>query len=353
MKNKIRIENLKKTLDAAEVLLITDPIDIYYLTGHQLSEGRLMVSSQEAVLYVDGRYFEAVSQEVGQEVGFSVDLWDKDSLKKVLNSYSKSYSTLLFVNSYSYALYESVKKHFSGQIKPINNPVASLRLIKDEQEKQKMRLAAQLGSLGFDFIKNSLHKGVSEKQLAIELEIFYRRHGGEGCSFEPIIAFAENSSRPHYRSGNRTLKEGDLVLIDIGVTLDHYQSDMTRVLFYETPLEKMVEVYEVVLSAQKAALKLCRSGVTPRALDGAARGYIASKGYGEYFIHNLGHGIGLQVHESPFLRGEGELSDVPIPSGACITIEPGIYLPNIGGVRLEDTILITDEGYEDLTRREK
>lgn len=349
MKNKKRIENLQKSLDAVEVLLITDPIDIYYLTGHQLSEGRLMVTSQEATLYVDGRYFEAVSKESE----LSVELWEKESLKKVLNSCSLNYSTLLFVNSYSYALYESVKKHFSGQIQPINNPVTPLRLIKDEQEKQKMRLAAQLGSLGFDFIKSSLHKGVTEKQLSIELEIFYRRHGGEGCSFEPIIAFGENSSRPHYRSGNRALKEGDLVLIDIGVTLDHYQSDMTRVLFYETPLEKMVEVYEIVLGAQKAALKLCRAGVTPRILDGAARGYIAAKGYGEYFIHNLGHGIGLQVHEAPFLRGEGELADVPIPDGACITIEPGIYLPNIGGVRLEDTILITEDGYEDLTCREK
>ena len=151
---------------------------------------------------------------------------------------------------------------------------------------------------------------------------------------------------PHYKGGSTALKKGDAVLLDIGVNWHRYHSDMTRVVFFGKPKPKILEIYEIVLAAQLAALELCRPGSKIGELDEAARDYIASKNYGEYFTHGLGHGVGLEIHEAPSVRSKGPDKNLKLEEGMAITIEPGIYLPGVGGVRIEDTVIITKKGHE-------
>lgn len=172
------------------------------------------------------------------------------------------------------------------------------------------------------------------------------KKGGQGVAFEPIIAFGENSAIPHHRASETRLSQGMTVLIDIGVKWKGYHSDMTRTLFWGEPPEIMREIYDIVQEAQMRALTICKPGTLIGELDSAARDYITSKGYGEKFLHSLGHGVGLEIHEWPLIRKREPYQSLPLQAGMVITIEPGIYLSNIGGVRIEDTIVITPTGYE-------
>jgi Xaa-Pro aminopeptidase len=234
---------------------------------------------------------------------------------------------------------------------PIENPVKRLRMIKDGDEIKALRASAKLGSEGYDYVASLIKDGVSETALALELEIFWKRAGAKGAAFDPIIAFGANSSMPHYRAGEAILKRGDHVLIDIGVDYKNYHSDMTRVVFPKEPPSEIKHIYQIVKAAQKKALELCRPGTLIGDLDNAARNYIASEGFGEQFSHNLGHGIGLETHEMPNLRNTPANSAIRLQPGMAITIEPGIYLSGLGGIRLEDTVVITESGHENLTNR--
>jgi Xaa-Pro aminopeptidase len=191
-----------------------------------------------------------------------------------------------------------------------------------------------------------LKKGITEKEVARRFEIFCLEKGAEGLSFTPIIAFGKNGAMPHYRSQDVVLKEGDAVLIDIGVVLDNYHSDMTRVLFYKKKNRYLSHLYEIVKKAQKNALKLCRPGVKLKELDLAARKVMREEKVEDLFLHSLGHGIGLQTHEFPRIKYNGDDRDVVLQSGMVFTVEPGLYVPGKGGVRYEDTIVITPSGYK-------
>ena len=256
----------------------------------------------------------------------------------------------------TYQRYTQLKKSLdeaSISLIAIENPVRRLRTIKDSDELARLREAASLGSLGYDLVVDLLEEGITEQELAHALEIFWLKQGGKKLAFDPIIAFGSNSSQPHYRAGNTKLEKGQPVLIDIGVTLNDYHSDMTRVVFYGEPSNLMRKIYGIVKDAQAAALALCRPGTTVGELDNAARQLIAQTGYGEQFSHSLGHGLGLEVHEPPTLRNKPPFNDIVLQPGMVITIEPGVYLPDTGGVRIEDSVVITADGYEDLTQRSK
>ena len=194
-----------------------------------------------------------------------------------------------------------------------------------------------------------LKEGVTERDIATELEIFWRRNGVDKPAFDPIIAFGKNTSMPHYSTGNVSLQKNQAVLMDIGVEKDHYCSDMTRMAWYGKVTPEFINIAKIVQAAQKAALDLCRPGVLLSDLDSAARNIISEAGYAENFSHGLGHGIGLEVHEYPSVRKQE--NDIELQKGMLITIEPGIYIKDFGGVRIEDTVLITDNGYESLTKR--
>ncbi len=332
-----RIEKVQNCLKTWEVdlLIVDNPTDLFYLIGKELSLGRLVIAQSNAILYVDGRYYEACKESL--EIG--VEELAEAAIEGERIGFDANFTT--------FANYEKLTK-LKGELVPLSNPLLTIREVKEPGEIEFLRAAAALGSKGYDFVVSLLSEGVTEEELAIELELFWRKAGGERVAFAPHVAFGENSAYPHHHAGKRPLKQGDLVLIDIGVVLNHYNSDMTRVVFFGEPDPELQKIFHIVHQAQLKALEICKPGTLIADLDQAARSHIASKGYGEFFLHSLGHGVGLDIHEAPGIRknGEGILKE-----GMVITIEPGIYLSGTGGVRLEDTVVVTSNGFENLTNR--
>lgn len=352
MSHVSRLEKLQKKIKAThcDAVLIEDDISLYYLTGCHFSAGTLLVTPSESHMIVDGRYLELARKSLD----IPVHLLNEHSLNRLLKQFKAE--TLGFAQEVTtYARYAELQQKLLSKVtlKPIDDPVSSLRIIKDASEIQRLRDAAELGSKGFDFVLSLLREGISERHLATQLELFWRAEGGKGPGFEPIIAFGANSSMPHYRSGNTVLKRGDIVLIDIGVILEDYHSDMTRCVFYGKPKAKLMDIYEVVRKAQEHALAHCKPDITTGQLDHAARSYIEKAGFGKYFTHGLGHGVGREIHEAPRLSNKPPHADTKLKKGMVVTLEPGIYLPNVGGVRIEDTVVINAKGYENLSRPSK
>ncbi|MGZ3732369.1 MAG: M24 family metallopeptidase [Parachlamydiaceae bacterium] len=355
-----RLQKLQKHLKSlsCDILLVEDTTNIYYMTGIDLSLGKLLIDSEGACLFVDSRYYENCQKQCP----FSVILLENGAIEQWITQ-RHAFVTIGFDSSSTpFATYQAWKKKFASlkrrlgkstllKFIPLHAPFRMLRCIKDSEEIALLRNAAQLGSEGFDFVSNSLVAGISELELAQELEIFWKRKGSKSLAFEPIIAFGANGSMPHYRPGKTRLKNGDSVLIDIGVNVAHYHSDMTRVVFFGPAQKKMRQIYDIVREAQAQALQLCKPGTPIQKLDLAARSYITKAGFGENFTHSLGHGVGLEIHEAPSLSQKLPDKNLKLQEGMVITIEPGIYLPDIGGVRLEDTVVITENGYENLTNR--
>jgi Xaa-Pro aminopeptidase len=353
-----RLKKLEQSLEglSCDALLIEDPINLYYLVGIELSEGKILIHKNGSHLIVDSRYYEACLKKSPIPVVLS----KVDILIELLRSKDFSFISKFGFNNEktTYKRYLElrsilVKTGRKIELLPLETPVEKLRIIKDQDEIKTLREAADLGSEGFDFVCSILKEGITEAEVAMELEIFWKRKGSKGLAFDPIIAFGPNSSMPHYRAGNVSLKQGDAVLIDIGVNWKHYHSDMTRVVFFGQPDPKINQIYQIVKKAQELSLQLCKPKTTIAQLDDAARGYITSQGFGDQFTHNLGHGVGLEIHEAPGLRNISPQGDVLLKPGMVITIEPGIYLSDVGGVRIEDTVVITDEGHENLTKRSK
>ena len=344
----------KNKIDA---LLIDHPKDLLYLTGIELSAGKLLATRNGAHLLVDGRYIEKCKRESPIPVILAQDnslqeLLASPNLEKIgFDSEQTSFKAYKDLDKIIFQINKIDNKNLN--LVPIDNPIKQLRSIKDATELRLMNEAAILGSEGFDYVCLLLKEGITEAEVALKLEIFWKERGGKSVAFDPIIAFGPNSSMPHYRAGNVKLTKGQPVLIDIGVTLKNYHSDMTRTLFFGPPDPKLIEIYDIVKEAQQKALDLCKPGISVGALDEAARKLIASKGYGENFSHSLGHGIGLDVHEYPIIRNKSPYKEQVLEPRMVITIEPGIYLPDIGGVRIEDTIVITKGGYINLTKRPK
>ncbi len=349
--NRVLKLQLALKQEQCDGLIVDDPLNLYYLTGQHLSAGTLLVDTKGLTLIVDGRYIEKCRQDSPFPVLLASSASQLPSLME-----SKGIKTLGFNSNASLKSYLSLKKELEPlhiALKPIDNPVLKIRQIKDPSEIALLKKAAALGSEGFDYVCTLLREGVTEAEIALELEIFWKRRGSKGAAFDPIIAFGPNSSMPHYRAGISTLQIGQPVLIDIGTTLNHYHSDMTRVVFFGEPDPKLTAIYHIVLQAQEKALELCRPGTLIGDLDAAARDVIIESGYGPQFSHSLGHGIGLEVHELPALKRTPPESQLSLEEGMVLTIEPGIYLPGLGGVRIEDTVLITANGHDNLTLRPK
>lgn len=334
-----RLARLQKILvrEGIDALLVEEPLHLFYLTGLDCSSGKLLVEVSKVTLIVDGRYWEAA-----RELSYPVLPLETFSLSAFVTE--RDFRSLGFeANRTLYTRFLELQEglqHTNCSVKPLTSPVEELRMIKDLQEISSLQKAVALGMKGYEFVVSLLKNGVSEKWLATELEIFWKREGADRIGFEPIIAFGPNSSKPHHRPGNTVLEPNQPVLIDIGVVLDHYHSDMTRVVWWGEPKKELQQIFAIVQEAKERAVAICKPGVSIGELDRAARGFIASKGYGEQFVHNLGHGVGLEIHEAPFLRQKGPITEKLLEEGMVITIEPGIYLPGIGGVRLEDTFIL-------------
>ncbi len=358
-----RIYSLREILeeDSIDGILIENVTDIYYLTGIQVSVGKLIIHNKGAHFIVDGRYYEAIKDETKF---LEVVLAEPDLLTGLLLEELAHIKSLAFCSEKTtYQRYTELQEVVDKVLKedasreleilPADDFVLQLRSIKSPEEIKRLSAAAALGSKGYDYVVDLLSEGITELEVARELDIFWKKHGSEGLAFDPIVAFGPNSAKPHHHPDNTKLQKGMPVLIDIGVKLSHYNSDMTRVVFFGEPESKMQEIYEIVKQAQEAALKLCKPGTRMGDLDMEARMWITDRGYGKEFSHGLGHGVGLEVHELPVIRSASKYDAVVLQPGMVITVEPGIYLGGLGGVRIEDAIVITEEGHSNLTNRPK
>lgn len=351
-----RIKKLQSLLaqQRCDALLVDDHTNLYYLTGLDLSAGKVLVDAKGANLFVDNRYYEMCQKKSP----LPVRLLESSSAEDLLSQASFSWIRSLGFDSTrtthkAFQELDLICQRLTITLAALDDPIGPLRLIKDEAEIRILTEAAALGSAGYDYVLTLLQEGITEEEIARALEIFWKQRGSKTIAFDPIIAFGQHSSMPHYRAGKGALKRGDIVLIDIGVNYQQYHSDMTRVVFFGPPDPRLLDIYAVVSEAQDKALEICRPGTLIGDLDKAARQHIIAKGFGEFFTHSLGHGIGLDIHEAPWLRNRPPFNQCPLEAGMVITIEPGIYLPGVGGVRIEDSVAIKTGGYENLTKRSK
>jgi Xaa-Pro aminopeptidase len=343
--NKISAQLRQRGLDG---LLVSLPANISYLTGFLSRDSYLLVAEKESIYFTDSRYTEEVKAH----------LKDKIALKECNGSVFERIAQasldlglkkLGFEERYlAFGEFTKIKGYLNTRLKliPTHSIIEDKRQVKEPGEIARLKQATRITALAFKHIKKFVTPGVKEIEVGAEFERFIRYHGCNSSAFEVIVASGPNSSQPHYLTGQRRLKDNEPVLIDFGVDYQGYKSDLTRVLFLGKIKVLVRRVYDIVRKAQELAIKRIRPGAEMAAIDKVAREYIASKGYAGYFTHNLGHGLGLEVHEQPRISGNEASAVKP---GMVFTIEPGVYLPGKFGIRIEDMVLVTHKGCEVLS----
>lgn len=347
--NRIAIVKSKLQEKKIDALLITNPENLYYLCGYSGSNGMLLIKKEApAIFYTDFRYKEQIKKEVK---GCQKKIWDRSLFSAFPVADLKGLKTLAVeANHISYANFCLIKNQLklNTRILPITGVIENLREIKDAVEIIKIKRAVNYTDKVFLEAIKMAKPGITEKDLANEIDYQFLQFGG--IAFPSIVAFAERGALPHAQPTNKKLKKGDVIVVDIGAKFEHYCADMTRTAIFGKASGKVKNIYEIVLTAQKMALAKIRTGKTAQEIDAVARNYIQEKGYGKYFGHGLGHGIGLAVHELPTVNSKSK--DV-IQANQVFSVEPGIYLPNEFGVRIEDLVVAKKNGCEILTKSPK
>lgn len=345
-----RIDRLRQQFDDyyIDALLVTNEKNIFYLTGFPLMEGdgALLVTKKEAVMVTDDRYATALQDFDNDQV---VGVITRDYYGAV-NKLCKGMNVAVmgFENTVSFEIYDILNDLMDADIVPCANMVEKMRAVKDHDEIVALRRAAQLQSAGYQHVLDIVHPGMSEREVAIELDYWMKKNGAEKPSFDTIVASGENSAKPHATVSDRLLQPGDMVTLDFGYYVDGYTADMTRTFAIGEPAPLMKKVYDLVNQAREKVIAAAQPGITGEELDHPGRSLINDAGYEKEFQHGMGHGIGLGIHELPLSYGPGR-DDVVIQPNQVITVEPGIYIPDVGGVRIEDDILVTANGAQRLT----
>ena len=328
--------------------LISSLKNIKYLTGFAGSYGYLLLADDKTFFISDSRYEEYAQSILPSGVTFI--LQQKDIYTEIKKLCAASPVQKLFLEEHSVPLssYFELARELSGiELLPGGDVVNRLRIVKDESEIELLRRAAQLTDECVTHLVNTIRLGITEWDIAVEIEYFYRTRGAAGTSFETIVASGAGSSMPHYKTSmTKKIEHGDAILIDMGCMLDGYNSDITRTFFMGEVPQGLDDVYSIVYQAQAAGVKAVCAGALCGDVDLAARSVIAAAGFGERFGHSTGHGVGLDVHEFPAVKKDGAAVLEP---GSVITVEPGIYIPGEGGVRIEDMVLVARGGCEVLT----
>jgi Xaa-Pro aminopeptidase len=330
-------------------LLVTKPANVRYLTGFTGSYGALLLLHDRTLFFTDGRYRHQAAAEVP---GVEVVLAPGDLIGAVNGVVRTAGNGLGFEPAgLTWNDGQRLRTGLPGQaVVPAPPLVEELREVKDERELGHMREAARLAGEALAEVLASLRPGLTERQVAVALELAMRRLGGDGLAFDTIVAFGEQAAEPHHRPGDRPLADGDLVKLDFGPRVDGYCADMTRTVVLGRASQRQRDLYQLVREAQAAGLACLRAGVTAGEIDRACRQPIAEAGLGDSFPHPSGHGVGLEIHEAPRLAAG---SRARIASGTPVTIEPGVYLPGFGGVRIEDLAVARPDGHELLTTTSK
>jgi len=348
-----RVERIMEALQGMGVsqMLIVDPMSIYYLTGvyndpHERFYGLLLRADGKHAYFLNNLF--SIPQEVGVE---KVWYFDTDPVMEIVARYVDKTSPL-GVDKDLKARFLLPLMEMQAATGFVNTSLAvdTVRGVKDAEEQEKMRVSSHINDMAMAEFKKLIHAGVTEKEVAEQMLKIYLDLGADGFSFEPLVAFGANAADPHHGPDDTVLKEGDVVLFDVGCIKDGYCSDMTRSFFFKMVNEKSREVYETVRAANEAAIAKVKSGIPLMELDKAARDLITEKGYGPQFNHRLGHFIGLAEHEYGDVSSTNETLAVP---GMIFSIEPGIYLAGDVGVRVEDLVLVTEDGCEVLNHYSK
>lgn len=334
-----RKNKLKKWLKDHELegCWIQDPINLYYYTGLHLSAGVLFVGHKKSFLLADRRY----SARCKKEAPF--DVLEISSFQEALEKLSFPKVVAIDGETLLWNQAELLKK--KAKLKNKSGFLKQLRAIKDKNEQDKLRKSCLLSKKSYQYLEKHFKEGVTERELAKRLEMYLLKNGADKLSFDSIVAFGKNSANPHYSPQDVKLKKNDIILVDSGCIIDGYCSDMTRTYLRGKVPKKIEEFYHHVETIQKKAITLCQVGTPLNAVQKAVVDYFKKHGVNDYFLHSLGHGIGIEIHEGPTYSQKD-----PIEPGMAITVEPGLYLEGVGGIRIEDTLITTSKGPENLTR---
>ena len=327
-----------------DFFLIFNTVNLTYFTNFPGATALLIPKQGQSTLYVSSVNYEQAKAEAK---GLTVELLKRGEniMQKIA---AKTRPNKLAVDSLQFESWLALVKAVGGEqkLEVAGNMVRELRSVKNSDEVKLIREACNLAEIGMQAAFETLKPGVTERRVAAEAEFAMRKKGADGTSFDTIVASGESSAFPHGSCSNRTIRLGELVVVDLGATYRSYRSDMTRTFIAGIPTEKQMKVYETVKLAQQKAFKAIAPNVSAIQVDGAARRIIEAAGFGDFFVHNLGHGVGLEIHEAPILSPDSKNTLI---AGNVVTVEPGIYLPGFGGVRIEDTVLVTPFSAERLT----
>ncbi len=333
-----------------DAFLATFPPHVRYLSGFTGSNGFGLVTPRFATLVTDGRYDQQARKEAD---GWRVMIARENLMEEMGKQHLLKPGMRVGFdgNTVAFAQFREWKKYFPRvKFLPRVDTVEWLAAVKDAGEISSLRSAVEITDRVFSEILHLLKPGVAESDIAAEISYRQRKLGADGDAFEAIVASGARSAMPHGKAGLKKLARGDAVTLDFGCVVRGYHSDLTRTVFLGRCSGELRNIYQIVRDAQERAIDFAQAGRTARDLDAAARSVITGKGYGQFFRHSLGHGIGLQIHESPRIS---VLSKAVLTAGNVVTIEPGIYLPGVGGVRIEDDIVITQNGCEVLNSAPK
>lgn len=347
----LKLQKLRKEMEQQQIeaLLITSQYNLRYITEFTGTAGLALVTQHKAYFITDFRYTEQAGEQVKEfdVVQAKTNLLE-EAAELVKNLDVKS---LAFEKDYvTYAAFLDYEAKIEAELKPVSGLIEKIRMIKTPEEVNILKAAAKIADDAFEHICKFIKVGQTELEISNELEFFMRKQGATSSSFDTIVASGLRSALPHGVATEKKIESGDFITLDYGALYNGYISDITRTVAVGEPSDKLKEIYQVVLDAQVLGVEKIGPGMTGIEADAIARDYIKSKGYGEAFGHSTGHGIGLEVHEAPGLSFK---SQTVLEPGMAVTVEPGIYLPGIGGVRIEDDILITESGNERLTHSTK
>lgn len=349
-----RYEKAAKLLEAKglDAVLVSDGFNMRYLSGFSGATGYLLITKKSKTLFTDSRYTIAAQKQAPDytvvEVGSNRDYCA--CLNEIISA--EQISRLGFEAKHiRYSEYETLKEKLKVQeLVPLKGELAALRRIKTEAEIECMSQAEHIGDLAFEEVLHHIKPGVTELEIAAKLEYIMKLNGAEKLSFESIVASGINSSKPHAEPSEKKVERGDFITMDFGCVYHGYCSDMTRTIVLGKADKKQKELYATVLKAQTAVLDMLKPGLKGKEYDKVARDIIYGAGYEGCFGHGLGHSVGLEIHEDPRFSMMEE--DVILP-GTIMTVEPGIYIPDFGGARIEDMVVITEDGYENLAHSQK
>lgn len=338
----IRINRVREAMKNMKIdgLLVTTPKNIRYLANFTGSAGNVLITPDTQYFITDFRYTEQAKE---QAEGFEVIIHRTgiyDEVNKILTN-EKIQMLGIEADNMKVSTYSKLSEEFDAVLVQTSGVVEKIREVKDETEIALIKEAARITDAAFEHILTFIRPGITENDIANELDRYVKSEGSTGVSFDTIVASGVRSSMPHGVASNKIIEHGDLITLDFGCFYQGYTSDMTRTIALGEIDPKLKEIYEVVLEAHNRVIREAKAGMTGKEVDAIARDYITEMGYGEYFGHTTGHGIGLDVHEGPAIAARNEEALVP---NNVITDEPGIYIEGLGGVRIEDDLIISETG---------